>query len=219
MNLKTTNDMISIKLKFRPSIIIGKEGSLYYQVIYKRVIRQVLTEYKIFTDEWNSDKECLTLSTVDMKRYDYLSLIQQNIEWDNRRFQHIIQRLSSSNRQFNTDTVVQEFQNKNKPKRVPNIGKNAEPVPEIKIAPDPFPPIQIDATQSVEDSNPPFYDNTNTPSIPSDDVIASENSPSVPERSRESYSQSALLKQDVQVQPRKQTSPQVKRKKEECASL
>ena len=104
--------MISIKLKFRPSIIIGKEGSLYYQVIYKRVIRQVLTEYKIFTDEWNSDKECLTLSTVDMKRYDYLSLIQQNIEWDNRRFQHIIQRLSSSNRQFNTDTVVQEFQNK-----------------------------------------------------------------------------------------------------------
>ena len=93
-------------------MIIGKEGSLYYQVIYKRVIRQVLTEYKIFTDEWNSDKECLTLSTVDMKRYDYLSLIQQNIEWDNRRFQHIIQRLSSSNRQFNTDTVVQEFQNK-----------------------------------------------------------------------------------------------------------
>lgn len=93
-------------------MIIGKEGSLYYQVIYKRVIRQVLTEYKIFTDEWNSDKECLTLSTVDMKRYDYLSLIQQNIEWDNRRFQHIIQRLSSSNHQFNTDTVVQEFQNK-----------------------------------------------------------------------------------------------------------
>ncbi len=113
---------------------------------------------------------------------------------------------------------IQEFQNKNKPKRVPNIGKNAEPVPEIKIAPDPFPPIQIDATQSVEDSNPPFYDNTNTPSIPSDDVIASENSPSVPERSRESYSQSALLKQDVQVQPRKQTSPQVKRKKEESQS-
>ena len=93
-------------------MIIGKEGSLYYQVIYKRVIRQVLTEYKIFIDEWNSDKECLTLSTVDMKRYDYLSLIQQNIEWDNRRFQHIIQRLSSSNHQFNTDTVVQEFQNK-----------------------------------------------------------------------------------------------------------
>ena len=53
-------------------MIIGKEGSLYYQVIYKRVIHQVLTEYKIFTDEWNSDKECLTLSTVDMKRYDYL---------------------------------------------------------------------------------------------------------------------------------------------------
>lgn len=104
--------MISIKLKFRPSIIMGKEGSLYYQVIYKRVIRQVLTEYKIFTDEWNPHKGCLILSTIDMTRYDYLSLIQQNIEWDNRRFQHIIQRLSSSNLQFNADTVVKEFQDK-----------------------------------------------------------------------------------------------------------
>lgn len=47
-----------------------------------------------------------------MTRYEYLSLIQQNIEWDNRRLQHIIQRLSSSNLQFNADTVVKEFQNK-----------------------------------------------------------------------------------------------------------
>lgn len=93
-------------------MIIGKEGSLYYQIIYKREIRQVSTEYKIFTDEWSSDNGCLIFSTVDMTRHDYLSLIQQNLEWDNRRFQHIIQKLSSSNHPFNADTVVQEFQNK-----------------------------------------------------------------------------------------------------------
>ncbi len=104
--------MASVKVKFRPSTIEGKEGTIYYQIIQNRVIRQLKTDYRIFTDEWNSDKEYLILSTVDMKRYDYLSLIRQNIEWDNRRFQHIIQRLSSSNLQFNADTVVKEFQNK-----------------------------------------------------------------------------------------------------------
>lgn len=104
--------MASVKVKFRPSTIAGKEGTIYYQIIQNRVIRQLKTDYRIFTDEWNSDKECLILSTVNMTRYDYLSFIQQNIEWDNRRLQHIIQRLSSSNLQFNADTVVKEFQNK-----------------------------------------------------------------------------------------------------------
>ena len=105
-------DMASVKVKFRPSTIKGKEGTIYYQIIQNRVIRQLKTDYRIFTDEWNSDKECLILSTVNMTRYDYLSFIQQNIEWDNRRLQHIIQRLSSSNLQFSADTVVKEFQNK-----------------------------------------------------------------------------------------------------------
>lgn len=101
--------MISIKLKFRPSTVIGKKGSLYYQVIYKRVVRQIFTEYKVFVDEWNSDNESLRFSTTDMIRYNYLSAIQQKIEWDNRRFQHIIKRLSSSNKSFAADAVVQEF--------------------------------------------------------------------------------------------------------------
>ena len=45
--------MVSIRLKFRPSVNDGKEGSLYYQVIYNRVVRQVATQYKIFPNEWD----------------------------------------------------------------------------------------------------------------------------------------------------------------------
>ena len=45
--------MISVKVKFRPSTVDGKEGSLYYQIIYKRVPRQFVTDYKIKTTEWN----------------------------------------------------------------------------------------------------------------------------------------------------------------------
>ena len=54
--------MASVKVKFRPSTIEGKEGTIYYQIIQNRVIRQLKTDYRIFTDEWNSDKEYLILT-------------------------------------------------------------------------------------------------------------------------------------------------------------
>lgn len=41
--------MASVKVKFRPSTIEGKEGTIYYQIIQNRVIRQLKTDYRIFT--------------------------------------------------------------------------------------------------------------------------------------------------------------------------
>ena len=37
--------MASVKVKFRPSTIAGKEGSIYYQIIQSRVIRRRITGY------------------------------------------------------------------------------------------------------------------------------------------------------------------------------
>ena len=45
--------MASVKVKFRPSSIDGKEGSIYYQVIHNRVVRHIRTDYRIFESEWN----------------------------------------------------------------------------------------------------------------------------------------------------------------------
>ena len=45
--------MASIKVKFRPSSVNGKEGSIYYQVIHNRVVRQIRTDYRIFEREWD----------------------------------------------------------------------------------------------------------------------------------------------------------------------
>ena len=88
--------MISVKVKFRPSTVDGKEGSLYYQIIYKRVPRQFVTDYKIKTAEWNIYSGNLEFSQADMPRYNYLSTVIQKIEWDKRRFQQIFNRLLSS---------------------------------------------------------------------------------------------------------------------------
>ena len=45
--------MTSVRVKFRPSIVSGNEGSVFYQIIHKRVIRQIPTAYKIRTSEWD----------------------------------------------------------------------------------------------------------------------------------------------------------------------
>ena len=39
--------MASVKVKFRPSIIEGKTGTLYLQVIHRRIVRSQKTKYKV----------------------------------------------------------------------------------------------------------------------------------------------------------------------------
>ena len=45
----------SFKVKFRASTVEGKEGSVYYQVIHNRTVRQIRTAYRLFTSEWDSE--------------------------------------------------------------------------------------------------------------------------------------------------------------------
>ena len=44
--------MATIKVKFRPSSVPDREGSLYYQVIHNRVARQIKTGYRLHLSEW-----------------------------------------------------------------------------------------------------------------------------------------------------------------------
>ena len=77
--------MVSIKLKFRSSSNASKEGSLYYQVIYNRVVRQVATQYKIFPNEWDDEVENI-IAKPPAIRCNYLESIKQTIRNDTNRF-------------------------------------------------------------------------------------------------------------------------------------
>ena len=44
--------MATVKVKYRPSIQKGKEGTIYYQIIHNRVIRQIRTNYRNIGEEW-----------------------------------------------------------------------------------------------------------------------------------------------------------------------
>lgn len=103
--------MASIKVKFRPSTIVGKEGTLYYQVIHNRVVRQIYTDYKLFASEWDSHSEAVAMHCVlnEQERNNYLLSISSHIRWDKERLNKIIYTLSKSGT-FVTEDIVACFQ-------------------------------------------------------------------------------------------------------------
>ena len=101
--------MVSIKLKFRPSTIEGKAGSLYYQVIYMRKVRQIATNFRITQSEWDSELEDLIIKDDDSSRVNYLQYVQSHIEYDKKCFNRIVKKLTISDSPFTVDTIVDEF--------------------------------------------------------------------------------------------------------------
>ncbi|MFI3293331.1 MAG: site-specific integrase, partial [Rikenellaceae bacterium] len=74
--------MASIKVKFRSSKVARKEGIIFYQIIHNRVIRQISTEYKIYSHEW--DEECGVIATppTQQERHELLTNIKERIKLD-----------------------------------------------------------------------------------------------------------------------------------------
>ena len=107
--------MASIKVKFRPSTIDGKEGTLHYQVIHNRVVRQINTGYKLFVSEWDnySDTVVLHQDRTEVERYNYLLSIAERIKWDKDKLEKVIQTLNQSGT-FTADDVVLHFHDKGK---------------------------------------------------------------------------------------------------------
>ena len=102
--------MASVKVKFRPSTVNGREGTLYYQVIHNRVVRQINTEYKLFVSEWDRHSETVVLHHIStgQERNNYLLSIGSRIKWDKDRLNKIIHALSQSGT-FVTDDIVMRF--------------------------------------------------------------------------------------------------------------
>ena len=100
--------MASVKVKFRPSTIEGKEGIIYYQIIQNRVIRQLKTDYRIFTDEWNEAESCIIVGSSE--RSNMLLSLQERMEWDMKRLDMIVHQLENRKGTYTVDDIVASFQ-------------------------------------------------------------------------------------------------------------
>ena len=101
--------MATVKIKWRPSTIESKAGTIYYQIIHNRVVRQLKTEYKTFADEWNDAEGKLVITHVSSERSTILSSIQERITWDLKRLNAIVERFDNRNRTYTADAVMAAF--------------------------------------------------------------------------------------------------------------
>ena len=103
--------MTSIKIKFRPSAVNGKEGSLYFQIIHNRVVRQLNTDYKVFASEWDAQTESIA---VIGSRTNLLLGIQERLLWDVARLEKVVRLLETEHRRFTADDVITMFHKQTK---------------------------------------------------------------------------------------------------------
>ena len=98
--------MTSIKVKFRPSTVEGKEGGIYFQIIHNRIVRQLNTDYKIFATEWDAESESVI---INGKRSNILLGIRERLEWDIARLEKVIRQLETERRRYTADDVITVF--------------------------------------------------------------------------------------------------------------
>ena len=103
--------MTSIKIKFRPSSVDGKEGGLYFQVIHNRMVRKLNTDYKVFSNEWDAEAETVIVNGI---RYNALCSISDCLKWDAARLEKVVRMLETERRRYSADDVITMFHRQTK---------------------------------------------------------------------------------------------------------
>lgn len=102
--------MASVKVKFRPSSVNGKEGSIYYQVIHNRAVRQIKTDCRIFESEWDGKASAVAVPALaSNERKNYLQSVASRIEWDTKRLTAIIALIEKGNKGYTVDDIFMKF--------------------------------------------------------------------------------------------------------------
>ena len=97
-------------MKFRASSSKVKEGTLFYQVIHNRVVRQIHTGYKLYLHEWNAEsKEIVFPPDIGEIRWHYLVSLKNAIREDSKRLKGIILYLERSDNAYTAEDVVKKY--------------------------------------------------------------------------------------------------------------
>lgn len=100
--------MASIKVKFRPSGKSDQEGTVYYQIIHERKVRQLLSGYRIFSYEWDNNRSTV-VTTRESKRRSFIDSIRNRILWDVERLTKIYRRMDANGVSYTADDLIDEF--------------------------------------------------------------------------------------------------------------
>lgn len=98
--------MATVKVKFRNSTVSDREGTIYYQIIHKRVARQIKTGYHLYSTEWSGSK---IQTGANQVREPYLRQIAEKIADDLKRLDRVIALLDTKPESYTSDDVVEIY--------------------------------------------------------------------------------------------------------------
>lgn len=100
--------MASIKVKFRPSAVANHEGTIYYQIIHDRKVRQYVSEYRILPVEWDCDRS-MVMVNCRSERKSFVLSIKERIRWDMERLTKIVRKMDTGGMLYTADDIIEEF--------------------------------------------------------------------------------------------------------------
>lgn len=100
--------MATVKVKFRPSTVADREGTIYYQIIHERKVRQLLSNYHVFPNEWNENRSMVAIPSYS-ERMSFLLSIRERIRWDVERIVKIDRKLDANGLVYTADDIIDEF--------------------------------------------------------------------------------------------------------------
>lgn len=102
--------MTTLKVRFRESTVATKPGTIYYQIIHCRLVRQINPGYKLFPSEWEKLRSVIILSNqCDNRPRNPLESMRARIEGDLKRIKNIIMKLQNENNVYTADDIVRLY--------------------------------------------------------------------------------------------------------------
>ena len=102
--------MATIKLRFRPSSVLGAMGTLYYQVIHNRKVKCITTGHHVYADEWDETNDTLMIRS-DSKRKSELLQIQFALKWELEQRKKQMRSMVAANKDIKLNELCQGFGN------------------------------------------------------------------------------------------------------------
>lgn len=95
--------MATIKVKLRPSSVVGRAGTVYYQVTHRRATQQITTNIRLQPDEWDAMNEQVSTSLTCR------SLIQNRIDSDTALLKRIVKDLDNSGVTYSVGDIIKRY--------------------------------------------------------------------------------------------------------------
>lgn len=100
--------MTTVKVKFRPSTVENRLGTIVYFVTHRRIVRQITTAYKVFPHEWD-EKLSRPVVTPVGERTAVIQAITRKLEGDLERLHGIIEKFDRLGHDYSSEDIIAEF--------------------------------------------------------------------------------------------------------------